>query len=225
MNTSKNLTRKGKHYDLSGMTFSRLMVNSFAGTDKHNRALWKCTCECGESTIVASTNLLKGYVKSCGCLSRELKHGLRIGANGKVTNLYNVWAGIKSRCLNPKNTDYQYYGGRGIKVCDQWLDYRNFHEWATNSNYEPGLTIERKDVNGDYDPNNCTWIPFSEQAINKRYEHSRHGARGVSWHKASHKWYARVGLGSKIVWHGLFTDFNDACKAVELARKNIFKEE
>lgn len=84
------------------------------------------------------------------------------------TRLYGTWGGMKCRCLNPKDKDFESYGGRGIKICDEWRDFTVFRQWATSSGYRRGLTIERKDVNGNYEPANCCWIPMTHQAKNKR---------------------------------------------------------
>jgi hypothetical protein len=212
---------KNRYKDLTGQKFGRLKVLEFIGKDKHKRALWKCECECGNIKVVASPNLINGYTKSCGCLFGEMNRGLTIDSNGKSKKIYRIWASMKKRCQNKHSQDFKYYGGRGIKVCDEWIEFEPFYNWAMINGYKEGLTIERKDVNSDYEPNNCIWIPFEEQAINRRFYTSQSGVRGVSWHKSSGKWYARVIYHKKVVYAKLFPDLNDACEAVKRVREEI----
>lgn len=166
-----------KLIDLTGQRFGRLTVLERAKNDKLGRARWLCRCDCGKEKIVSGTNLRSGQTRSCGCLSKEMsvKNGLksRIGERSLKhgdfgSKLYGVWAGMKRRCQNPNTTYYKDYGGRGIKVCNEWQNYEAFKEWALESGYKEGLTIERIDVNGNYCPNNCKWIPLSAQNANKR---------------------------------------------------------
>lgn len=150
--------------DLIGQRFGKLTVIADAGRTE-GRCIWLCICDCGNTTEVRSGNLIQGNVKSCGCLRRETpsKH------NGKGTRLYNIWRAMRQRCEYPKHKSYVDYGGRGIRVCTEWDEsFASFREWAINNGYTDELTIDRKNVNGDYNPNNCRWITREEQNRNTR---------------------------------------------------------
>ena len=156
--------------DLTGMTFGRLKVIERVENHKNRHVMWLCECQCEEKTlrVVDSEHLLSGHTKSCGCLARE-KSRERATTHGKHnTKIYKTWKNMKERVLNPNNTRYKNYGERGIKICDEWKDsFESFYNWAMNNGYKEGLTIERKNVNGDYCPENCEWITFEEQRHNK----------------------------------------------------------
>lgn len=169
MTNVENTTLPSRVENLIGHKYGRLTVISFAGYNKHQRTLWQCRCECGAITVVQGSCMRSGHTKSCGCLEKEtkkknnLKHGLRRHP------LYGRWLNVKDRCLNPHNSHYKDYGGRGIEICQEWKDdFKSFYDWAVSNGYEKGLSIERIDVNKGYNPENCTWITLAEQAKNKR---------------------------------------------------------
>lgn len=153
--------------NLTGQKFGRLEVLERDENDKQNKPLWLCRCDCKNEVIVSGAHLKSGNTQSCGCLQREkaTKHGHR--KNGKQTGFYTIWINMIQRCTNPKHKSYKYYGGRGITVCDEWLIFSNF-ERDMGSNWKPGLTIERKDKNGNYCEENCKWATMKEQTRNKR---------------------------------------------------------
>lgn len=135
------------------------------------REYYLCECECGNTKVIEKSQLTTGHTKSCGCLQKSITskkhktHGL------SKTKIYKIWLGIKDRCFREKSIDYKNYGGRGITIQKEWLDFKNFYEWAKNNGYKEGLTIERIDVNGNYEPSNCKWIENALQSHNTRVNH------------------------------------------------------
>ena len=153
--------------DLTGQKFGRLTVLSRAENRNHH-TYWNCVCECGAFSVVTSYHLTHGRTKSCGCLRSDATilshttHGLT------EHPLYKVWRAMKERCYLPTNKRFEHYGGRGIKVCDEWKDdFVAFFEWSIRNGYEEGLSIDRINVDGNYEPNNCRWITMDEQSRNK----------------------------------------------------------
>lgn len=157
--------------------FGRLTIISEGKTVKYikNNVLYvNCICECGTKKEIELNSIIRGKSKSCGCYSKEInrkihtKHGHSMISSFKKNPDYCIWLKMKSRCLNPKDKSYSHYGGRGIKVCDRWLEsFSNFIEdmgWRISNKY----SIERIDVNGDYCPENCRWILLSDQSKNTR---------------------------------------------------------
>ena len=169
--------KSNKIVDLTGQRFGRLIV--IEKTEKRDNAgnvLWLCKCDCGKDTLVGTHSLKVGHCKSCGCykidVNREqgkqyfTKHGKR------HTRIYNIWCSMKQRCYYINSNNYIDYGARGITVCDEWKnDFMAFYNWAMENGYREDLTIDRIDVNGNYEPSNCRWCTASDQSNNKRNNH------------------------------------------------------
>ena len=156
--------------DETGKRYGKLTVISYEMTN--GKAFWKCKCDCGNETLVAGDKLRSGRTKSCGCIQQaHRKEGFHKSHGMTDTRLYYEWCNMKSRCNNLKNIMYKNYGGRGIKVCDEWLDFETYMEWALSHGYTDNLTIERVDVNGNYEPSNCKWITNKEQYLNRTDTH------------------------------------------------------
>ena len=134
---------------------------------RNNKRYFLCRCECGNTGIVSISNLSGGHSKSCRCYERELNKLLKTTHGGSKTRLYEIWSGMKKRCLNARHHAFKYYGGRGITVCEEWLNFTGFQTWAFANGYHGDLTIDRIDNDGNYDEGNCRWVPISAQNNNK----------------------------------------------------------
>ena len=147
--------------------YGKLIVIECVGTSKDRHKLWKCKCDCGNFVVVPTNSLTTGNTKSCGCIVREQKTRLTHGMHG--TRLYRIWGTMKARCKYSTHIEAKNYHDRGIKVCDEWSDsFDAFKSWAEASGYGDTLTIDRINVNGDYEPHNCRWVTQKEQCNNKR---------------------------------------------------------
>lgn len=152
--------------EMIGKKFGKLTVlEDCEEYDKYGYKIYKCICDCGNITYINSNNLKTGNTKSCGCLKvdRLIKHGKY------KTRMYRIYNNMKNRCYNEKHRDFHNYGGRGVTICDEWLsDFMNFYKWSIEHGYTNKLSIDRIDVNGNYEPYNCRWTTSKQQANNKR---------------------------------------------------------
>jgi hypothetical protein len=160
----------GKMIDLIGRRFGRLVVLALhPKRSRFGEARWICRCDCGGESIVHGSNLPSGNSKSCGCIRKEMlakrntnntKHGLC------RSRAYRRWQSMKARCFNPRHRSYPWYGGRGISVCEHWLIFENCY--ADMGEPPPGLSLDRIDPDGNYEPGNCRWATAAEQLANRR---------------------------------------------------------
>lgn len=150
--------------EMTGEVFGRLAVVGRSGSDKSGNAKWRCVCECGEVKDVLGQSLRNGSTVSCGCFNREIVSSHKThGASH--TSEYKAWYGMLQRCTNPNHEKWHRYGGRGISVCDRWKDYQNFlNDMGTRP---PGMTIDRENNDGNYEPSNCRWATQKTQGNNR----------------------------------------------------------
>lgn len=159
----------GTKVDLKGQRFGRLTAIREDESRRNGAVMWLCRCDCGNEVLVRSSHLRRGGVVSCGCYNRDV-----ITTHGEThTRLYRIWDCMRNRCLDANNLQYKDYGGRGIKVCDEWSDFEAFKKWAITEGYQNEAkrgkcTLDRIDNYGDYEPNNCRWVDMKAQGRNRR---------------------------------------------------------
>jgi hypothetical protein len=169
--------------DLTGKRFGRWMVLAihpkrvrYGRRRLAVQALWLCRCDCGTERLMLGSNLRCGVSTSCGCFKREqtIKRNLKHGhaRRGNHTRIYDIWVSMLQRCLNPNAAGYRNYGGRGITVCERWLIFKNFY--VDMGDPPPGLSLDRINNDGNYDPPNCHWATHAEQVNNRRPPKRKH---------------------------------------------------
>lgn len=165
--------------------------------------MWEFECGCGKRFVARLAAVKNGHTKSCGCLlsenliRRNTVHGY--ANRGKQSHIYKVWKSMRKRCNNPRSKDFRLYGGKGVKVCARWQDFKLFHDDMASS-YRPGLEIERLDSNGDYCPENCKWATEREQSLNTNR------ARLITFRGETLNvslWAERFGMDYDLLWQRL----------------------
>lgn len=165
----------GKFIDLTGQRFGRLSVVKRTGCFNDGQVAWQCVCDCGKAITVRSRDLRTGHTRSCGCLQQDvcretiIEFHKQMGYDGHTQRpVFQVWKDMIRRCYDIENESYKNYGGRGIRVCSEWHDPRSFEQWALDNGFHKGLQLDRKDNEGDYQPNNCRFVSRIENCNNKR---------------------------------------------------------
>lgn len=213
----KGKVRKGK--DLTGKRVGKLLiVNPTFYYDYYGRMYWECLCDCGNSTEHTNVRLTKGFAVSCGCQDLRYFHG------DSDSPEYNSWTSMRRRCLMPDYKNYKEYGGRGIQICERWLHhYPSFLE-DMGRRPTPEHTLDRIDVNGDYEPDNCRWATPTEQSRNTRtHSTNTSGHRGVSWNKTTGSWQAYLYLNHKQINLGYHNTIEEAVEARRRGEKKYWE--
>lgn len=214
--------------NLAGQKFGRLVVTGFSHREGSSY-LWNCKCDCGNESKVRAYGLKSGKTQSCGCLRTErriekiTKHGNSIKSKGKTPE-YVAWQEIKRRCYNPKFRQFSDYGGRGITVCDRWKD--SFENFLIDMGEKPAPnhSLDRIDVNGNYEPSNCRWADRILQQRNQRVRKgSLTGHKGVNLIKRSGKYNVRISVNKKLIIIGNFDTLEEAIEARKNAEKKYWK--
>lgn len=225
----------GKIKDLTGQKFGKLTVIKFSGLVGINkkRAEFLCKCDCGKIISISGNCLLTGNTRSCGCFRLGLKRGkyqtsgktFKHGLNTKDT-LYRKWSQMKNRCTNPKCQYFYIYGGRGISVCKEWInDFLTFREWALANGWQSGLTIDRRDNEKGYSPENCRFATMTVQARNTRTRKNNKYGRGVSYIKKRDRYKVGIGINRKWIQIGTFKTKEKAVAArAEYIHSNKLKD-
>jgi hypothetical protein len=200
-----------KHEDFSGKKFNRLLITKeIPIKNKHHRV--ECVCDCGKLVNADKWAVVLGHTKSCGCYNAD-----RIKKHGESkTKLYSKWEGMVQRCHNKNSSVFFRYGGKGILVCDEWREYKNFSKWAMENGYEDGLQIDRIDCEKGYNPQNCRFVSNMQNSWNKKPKTNTTGVRFV---KRVNRFYARIfNNGKEISLGGYKTEqeareaYNKKCK-------------
>lgn len=183
--------------DITGQRFGRLVVLGRSNRKCGHGTYWLCKCDCGNETVAESHSLRAGTTRSCGCLNNETR-GKATTKHGRANKerLYSIWCSMRARCERSTASAYANYGGRGIRVCDEWHDYANFRKWAFSNGYEDDVrgvfcSIERIDNDGNYSPENCKFVTAKEQANNRR-SCKKYTIGGVT--KNATEWAAEYGI-------------------------------
>lgn len=185
----------------SGDRFERWLVLEEAGKDKHGNILWKCKCDCGTIRNVTASALSKGASKSCGCLQKETASILFREHGFSRSKFSATYSNMIQRCFNPNHPKYNTYGLRGITVCKEWREHPvSFYNWASSSNYEEGLSLDRIDNDGNYEPSNCHWVTIKAQQNNMR---SNHYITYKGETKSISQWAVTLGLHPTTLTHRL----------------------
>ena len=209
---------------LEGERYGKLVVMEeaepiYSKTGKMIRR-WKCKCDCGNITIVRHGDLRNGSTVSCGCYNYEKESAAKTHGYSR-TKPGNVFEGMKQRCNNPKNKNYEKYGGRGIKICTEWLnDPKKFFDWAIKNGYKEGLSIDRIDVNGNYEPDNCRWADNETQCLNQRIrKDNKTGYKGIYYSEGVYR--VQITRNKKRHYFGSYKTLPEAIKVLEDAKAMI----
>jgi hypothetical protein len=214
--------------DITGVKYSNLTALSFEGFilkgfSKKKTAYWKFRCDCGKITFKLASKVKEGHVKSCGCLSSFEFKSQRARTHGMSSSeTYNSWSKMLSRCFDKNSDVWDYYGGRGIVVCERWQN--SFENFLEDMGERPkDKTLDRVDTNGNYEPLNCRWSGKTEQSFNRnRQSNNTSGRTGVVFDKRSKSWVATIKVNKRCVYLGSSENFNTATKLRDVAELKYY---
>lgn len=205
---------RSRELDIVGKKYNMLTVLERVGQTEEKRYLFRCKCDCGREKVIEGREIKRGRAKSCGnhhvekIIEANTTHGL------SKDRLYNIHSSMKERCFNSNNKNFHGYGGRGITICDEWVGengFLNFYNWSLKNGYKENLSIDRIDVNGNYQPSNCRWATNKMQQLNKRNT-VMHTYNGAS--KPLVTWCEELELNYDSVWKRLYKYDYDFEKAI-----------
>lgn len=203
--------------DFIGKKFNKWTIVEWLGLNKDRHRLVRCQCECGRFSDILLSDV-KGNRTPCCIRCAQIKHG------GSYSRLYKIWHSMRSRCYCKSHLSYKNYGGRGIKICDEWQDFDIFAKWAQDNGYDPNAkrsecTLDRIDVNGDYCPENCRFVPMLIQVVNQRISsRNTSGYVGIVFVPKLNKWHAKIGIGYKNIH---LKDYDTQKEALAVRNKYI----
>lgn len=210
-----------------GKRYGRLTIKSVSNRIVWGTATWValCDCDCGNQHEATVSKLRYGHVKSCGCLRADAMSEFNTKHGGCHTRLHSIWTSMKQRCLNPNARNYHNYGGRGITICEEWVDsFETFRGWALNNGYADDLSIDRRNNDDGYRPGNCRWVDRIMQNQNRRVNTSSGtGIRGVQKHR--NKWMAGITCNKNTLFLGSFDTIEEATEARRLAEKKYWNKD
>lgn len=208
-------------HNLEGERFGYLVVISKASSNNRGNS-WLCKCDCGNEVVLRQSYLLssknRNSTRSCGCKAKRQN-----GDSLRFSRLYSIYTGMLQRCYYPLTGSYNYYGEKGIQVCDEWRNsWKLFSEWAFQNGYKNNLSLDRIDAAKNYEPNNCRWVSNEVQAITKRVgKNSRTGIKGVC--PLGDRFRAYISIGGKRIYLGVHDNIEDAIKARKEAEEKYHK--
>jgi len=197
--------------NLVGKRFGKLVVISESHKNKYGEWFWNCVCDCGKTVSANGNSMKRGNKKSCGCLLGAHSRRVNTKHGRSTTRLYQIHSSMRARCTNEKHMAYRNYGGRGIKIYEKWMNFEAFESWAKENGYAEDLTIERINVDGNYEPSNCKWIPLKEQIFNRRIPKSnKSGYVGITYKENLKKFDVRLSIRKKPIFIGYYDTFIEA---------------
>lgn len=211
--------KKRMRLDLTSRVFGELTIIRNVDSNINKDTMWLCKCSCGKEVELTYNQIVHERIRSCGCTKYVFDHHHMSG-----TALFRAIKDIRNRCYNPNTKYYPDYGGRGIKVCDEWMDKEhgisNFIKWSYENGYKEGLSIDRIDNDGDYTPENCRWTTASVQMFNRRKPKSKLGVRGV--HEYKGRFYSSITVNYKNIALGGYATLDEAAAARKAAELKYY---